>query len=304
MKYQLCSASEFLLDLYIGISRPLNVVIAMDGSQNVNAETFNKIKKFAVGTLDGYDISRNKTLVSVVTFGNTSSVNLDLASSFSKSIVQYAISTAKRVGGRRSIARLAEFIQKGILSRKKRIGAGDVLVLVVAGSNQQESDSGKLKSSLEELERRNIKLVVVAVGEVAKSGELAKSVKDDSLVMIPSVSRIKEALTPIVDASGKAAGIGLCSYPFKYLLYLHRNLQSLPKVLGNLQYFLDCLIPLSPSKQCWFMEDIHAAHMSIYLHLTLMDAPVYLNIVLRGERVVILHCRPETYNYHVKHFIE
>ena len=234
MKYQLCSASEFLLDLYIGISRPLNVVIAMDGSQNVNAETFNKIKKFAVGTLDAYDISRNKTLVSVVTFGNTSSVNLDLASSFSKSIVQYAISTAKRVGGRRSIAKLAEFIQKGILSRKKRIGAGDVLVLVVAGSNQQESDSGKLKSSLEELERRNIKVVVVAVGEVAKSGELAKSVKDESLIMIPSVSRIKEALAPIVDASGKAAGIGLCSYPFKYLLYLHRNMQSLPKVLGNL----------------------------------------------------------------------
>ena len=206
--------------MYTGISRKLNVFIALDGSQNVTPETFNKIKKFAVGTLDAYDISKNKTLVSIITFGNMSLVNLDLANSLSKSVVMHAISTAKRVGGRRSIARLAEFIQKGVLSRKKRIGAGDVLVLVVAGSNQRVSDSSELKSSLEELERENIKVVVVAVGEVAKSGELAKSVKDGSLVMIPSVNRIKEALTPIVDASGNAAGIGSCLFPFKTLIIL------------------------------------------------------------------------------------
>ena len=54
------------------------------------------------------------------------------------------------------------------------------------------------------------------------------------------------------------------------------KLQSLPKVLEHLQYFLDYLIstPLSPSKQCWFMEDIHAAHTSIYLQITLMEVSV------------------------------
>ena len=59
------------------------------------------------------------------------------------------------------------------------------------------------------------------------------------------------------------------------------RLQSLLKVLEHLQYFLDCLIntPLSPSKQCWFMEDIHAAHTSIYQQITIMDISVKLKLI-------------------------
>ena len=75
-----------------------------------------------------------------------------------------------------------------------------------------------------------------------------------------------------------------------------RSSRSLPKVLEHLQYFLDHLIntPLSPSEQCWFMEDIHAAHTSIYVEITLIDVSVQLNIVLRGEGMVILCFGPET----------
>ena len=61
-------------------------------------------------------------------------------------------------------------------------------------------------------------------------------------------------------------------------------------------------IPLSPSKQCWFTQDLNAALESIYLKTTLMDASFQLNIVLRGEGMVILRCRPEIYCYHVKWF--
>ena len=45
------------------------------------------------------------------------------------------------------------------------------------------------------------------------------------------------------------------------------------KSLGTLAILFRLLIntPLSPSNQCWFMEDIHAAHISIYLQITLMD---------------------------------
>ena len=80
----------------------------------------------------------------------------------------------------------------------------------------------------------------------------------------------------------------------KYFQYA--KIQSLPKVLEHLQYFLDHLIntALFPSEQCWFMEDIHAAHTSIYVEITLIDVSVQLNIVLRGEGMVILCFRPET----------
>ena len=68
------------------------------------------------------------------------------------------------------------------------------------------------------------------------------------------------------------------------------SVRYLPKVLEYLQYFLDCLINihLSPSKQCRFMEDIHAAHTSFYLQITLVNVSVELNIVLRGEWMTIL----------------
>ena len=57
------------------------------------------------------------------------------------------------------------------------------------------------------------------------------------------------------------------------------------KSLGTLAVLSSCLIntPLSPSKQCWFMDDIHAAHTSIYLQISFMGVSVYLNIVLRGR---------------------
>ena len=57
--------------------------------------------------------------------------------------------------------------------------------------------------------------------------------------------------------------------------------------MEQLQLFHDCLynIPLSPWKQCWFMQDIDAALESIYLQKTLKDVPLELNVVLRGERM-------------------
>ena len=43
------------------------------------------------------------------------------------------------------------------------------------------------------------------------------------------------------------------------------HLQSLSKALEHLQYLLDYLIntPLSPSKQCWFMEDKRSTHVDL-----------------------------------------
>ena len=54
--------------------------------------------------------------------------------------------------------------------------------------------------------------------------------------------------------------------------------------MEHLQHFLGSLnnIPLSPSKQCWSMQDIYAALESIYLQVTLIGVSLQLKIVLRG----------------------
>ena len=178
----------------------------MDGSQHVDAYAFERIKSFATGTLDAYDISRSKTLVSVITFGYLSSINIGFESSVSKPVVKHAISTAKRVGGPSNLASVVEFTLKGIFDKKERSDAANVLVLIVAGSRQRLLNNNELRTALEELKKNNISLVLVAVGDIARSRELTKLVEDEKLARVPSITRIKEALPLIVDASGKAAG--------------------------------------------------------------------------------------------------
>ena len=197
---------NYLFHFHSGILRKLNVVIAMDGSKAVDAETFKKVKDFAIGAMDAYEISRNRTHVSIVTFGNMSSINLDLSNSVSKSMVKHAISTARRPGGSRDIGNAAAFIQRMVFDRLHRNDAGNVLVFIIAGLKQEMSNAIEFKKTLEELKRNKVKVVMVVVGDMTKSEELSSAMKNEQFVKIPLVNSIKEALGPIVDASGKAAG--------------------------------------------------------------------------------------------------
>ena len=66
--------------------------------------------------------------------------------------------------------------------------------------------------------------------------------------------------------------------------------ESLPKVLEHLQHFLGCLIsiPISPLKQCRFMQDIQAAHKSIYLQITFKAVNLQFNIILRDHWALVV----------------
>ena len=79
------------------------------------------------------------------------------------------------------------------------------------------------------------------------------------------------------------------------------NLQSLPKVLEHLRCFLGWFsrIPLSPSKQCWFIQVLQAEYNSLPLQITLWGAILHFNIVFRGEGILILLHRPESYYYRI-----
>ena len=112
----------------------------------------------------------------------------------------------------------------------------------------------------------------------------------------------KDSLLPFSHISSCSRSLLIATLSWMISSNWFHKLQSLPKVLEHLKLFLDRLysIPLSPSIQCWFAQDIHAALESIYLKINLIDASLQLNIVLRGEGMVILRCRPEIYYYHVK----
>ena len=178
----------------------------MDGSENVDAETFNQIKKFVSGVLDAYNLAKNKSRVAIVTYGNTMFTNHDLNDAASKSALHQAIANAERVDGVRDLSRTAEFVKRQLFDKHQRPESGKILILIVAGSKDQIIKSNELRMVLKSMEKQGISVVIVAVGDVAKSVGLRNLVKDENLVKIPVNDRLKEAVTPIVDASGKAAG--------------------------------------------------------------------------------------------------
>lgn len=186
----------------------------MDGSENVRTGIFDKMKKFASGSLDAYRISSNQTRVSVVTFGDTN--RIDLLNGVSNAAVQMAILNANQVGGRRDLSKTISFVQEAIFGKQNRPKAGKILVMIVARSRQQDSKQNQLESSLKYLTKSDINLVIITIGGVTQSKKLAKSIKDNGLINVASADRIKEAISPVVDAIGKAAGILI---KHNYILY-------------------------------------------------------------------------------------
>lgn len=192
---------------HLGISRKLDVVIALDGSQNVDRKTFDSVKEHVLGSLNAYDISENATRISVVTFGAAIKEEIELENGISQAGVQRALSSATVIGGRRDLPKATSYIKTAIFEKQKRPETGRIMILFIAGATQQGSYEDELKLALEDLEHEKVNFVIIAVGDVAKSGMYTKMLKDDNFVKIPSIHNLKESISPMVDASGRAAGI-------------------------------------------------------------------------------------------------
>ena len=196
---------------FTGISEPLDIVFALDGSKDVGIGTFSKLKDFMKGSLEAYNISSNETRVAVMTYGDKQMKNVDLKDGVYKSVVEQGIEDSKRVGGERRLidalkfADIKMFEKTASSSRDKT--AGKVLILMMSGPNSQIDIGNEMKMVLDELKRKKITLVVIGIGNKVEDEDLKKIGKDENVVKVEDAEDLKRAVAPVLDASGKATGI-------------------------------------------------------------------------------------------------
>ena len=199
--------------IFSGISEPLDVVFALDGSRDVDMNVFNKMKEFMKGSLKAYNISSNETRIALMTYGSKQMKNVDLKDGVYKSVIEQAILDAKRVGGERRLidalkfADMKMFEETELSSRDK--AAGKVLILMMSGSDSQIGKGNDVKMILDALKRKKISLVVIGIGNTVKDEDLKKIGKDGIIAKVEDADDMKKALSPVLDASAKAAGTSI-----------------------------------------------------------------------------------------------
>ena len=197
--------------LLVGISGQLDVVFALDSSRDVDRNTYNKMKELMKGSLEAYNVSSNETRIAVMTYGNKQIKYVDLKDGVYKSAVKQTIEDAKRVGGERRLIDALKFADMKMFektaSSSRDKSAGKVLILMISGSDSQIDKGNEMKMVLDELKRRKITLVVIRIGNKVSDEDLKKIGRGENVVKVEDAGDIKKALTPVLDASSKAAGI-------------------------------------------------------------------------------------------------
>ena len=200
--------------LFSGILEQIDVVFALDGSKDVDISTFNKMKEFTRGSLKEYNVSSSKARISVMIYGDKQKKNVDMKDGIYTSVVEQAIEDARRVGGERRLIDALKFADMQMFekttSSSRDKAAGKVLVLMMSGSDSQIDKGNEMKMVLDELKKKKITLVVIGIGNKVKDEDLRKIGTDGNVVKVEDANDMKRALTPILDASGKAAGILIC----------------------------------------------------------------------------------------------
>ena len=82
----------------IEISKPLDLVFALDTSNDVTDETIAEFKDYLKSVINAYDVSSQKVRISIVLFGSESNVVVDLKNGEDINYLLNVIDTMKRQG--------------------------------------------------------------------------------------------------------------------------------------------------------------------------------------------------------------
>ena len=158
------------------------------------------------GALGAYQIAANETRVGLMTFGAKSSSNLQLSDGVHKSVVVQKIFDATPVGGDMKLNEAVLFANANMFKDEKAKDSGKILVFVISGSSDRIFPDGVTNNALNELKKKNVTVLVVAVGKKASHEELKRLAENDKLIRVEEINDIKEALTKVVEESSKVKG--------------------------------------------------------------------------------------------------
>ena len=190
----------------LGIAGRLDMIFAIDGSQFVSKENFMKIKDFLAGAARALAISRKQTRIGLLTFGGKLRRDLSLEGGAVRSVLQQAIGNLTLVGGTRLLANAIKYASGNMFDKFSPAEGGKAIIVVTISSASQSGFETELESSLADLNRKKIKLLVVGLNRIAADKELDMIEKSHAVVNLQHTGQLKSALTPVMDESGKATG--------------------------------------------------------------------------------------------------
>lgn len=194
------------ISFFPDIAERVDIVFALDGSKNVDSETFEKIKRFIQGAAGAYKIGAKQTRIGLLTYGETPVNNLHPLDGIRTAVVTQKIFDAKPVGGERKINNAIQFADRVLFDDQKTDAKSKVFVLIVAGPDAEGIADRDTKVALRRLKKKNVSVLVTAIGKQVNMEELKDVAMDDKVIAVPEIGEIKEALTKVMEESIKATG--------------------------------------------------------------------------------------------------
>ena len=187
----------------------MDLAFAVDGSRNVDKNTFSKMKKFIKGALTVYTISNEKTHIGIAGFGgDKTNIVMPLSDGISVSLIENAVGSLERTGGPRRMNKAIRYIGSEMFTSKggSRPDAEKVLVLLTAGKN---SNDGKddLPKAARQLKDKGIEVFVIAIGKDFGDEEIkAIASNPDNVAKVESAAELPQVLDQLEKTTGKKLG--------------------------------------------------------------------------------------------------
>ena len=163
------------------------------------------MKDFVRGTLSAYNISSERTRVSLVTFGEKAVTNLYLKDGIDKDVVEKFIGNLTKIGGKRNVIDALKFVSKNTLAGK--VDYGRLLVLVTTGPESKSTNTDERKMILNELKANDITILVIGIGDEASGREIKEIAGDDNTVVVRDADQLQTTVPKIARKSGDVSGM-------------------------------------------------------------------------------------------------
>lgn len=193
----------------------------IDTSEDVTLDTIAVMQKYIRNHISTLTISPDQVRVSIVSYGESADVKLNLASGITVDKVLSSLTSISRVGGKRDLSEVLDTVNKRVLSDLEiRKGAGKMIVLFVNGKDHSVSKD-YLSLVVEKLRSSQVQVTVIGIGSDVDSqiiGTIATLPTD--ILLITHIHEIHIITPGLSHGMGTAVAKGKCTY-FTIVLELY-----------------------------------------------------------------------------------
>ena len=186
----LLSISELLLDL----------VFALDGSESLAENGFDKIKDFVKAVVDNYTVSETETHVGIIEFSDKANVILQLNKLFEPTSIKDQVQRIIPSGGKETIT--DEALRKSAnevfdVKSGGRPGASKVLIIVTDGKSTGKEPP---KRAVKPVKEKGVRVYVVNIGKDTDQDELKDIVPtDENIYPVKNPDEVPDVASKLVE---------------------------------------------------------------------------------------------------------